>query len=264
MKERARQLAEEMAAGTDPHDAVDDPGGFVEGLLIALMAVLGPRALRIARAAAVYAGELGLPVLSGDELEQVTDEAQRRFYASAVPALQDVVTQVGSRVTDIAAAGVALHIATRAVATAATRAALRAPLVGVAKRLAASYMQFVERDVNDAAAIAILERSATDPKFAATRQFTWIAVMDRNTCDSDEPDAFYHSCAKRHGSMAGISDWRAHGLPGSPVLICSMHAPRGASPCRCVLADSEVAGGLGPIDASEAVKRGKARAHGRR
>jgi len=260
MKERARQLAAEMASKLDPREAVSDPAAFVERLLIALLAVLGPDAVALARDAAEYAAQLGLPTLSADRVKEVTAEAERRFYASAAPALKDVVLQIAARVGDIAAAGVALPIAAAALGTIATQAALLAPLTGVAKRLSASYMQFVERDVNDAAANDLLERSATDRKFAETRTFTWIAVMDRNTCDSEAKDAFNHACAPRHGHMADIGTWRAYGLPGSPVLICSMHAPRGASPCRCIVADSEVVGGLGPIDASEAVKRGRDRA----
>lgn len=48
---------------------------------------------------------------------------------------------------------------------------------------------------------------------------TWVGVGDENMCPS---------CESRHGEQRTLAQWKALGLPGSPVLLCSKE-------CRCGL-----------------------------
>jgi hypothetical protein len=250
-KELARQIAEQLVDQYEVKEIIDDPQGFTDSILAALVLLLLPHAKAVAAEAADYAGELALADISGKDLAAIVDESQAKFLAFAQPALQLETDRLAARVQDMLAGGAALTTLTAVLASPATKEALLAPMIGLTRRLAASWIQFVERDVNDAAVLAT-ERAQLMPV-----TLTWVAVMDRNTCDGEVEFA----CAPRHGMAATLAEWSAMGMPGSSVLICSMHSPRGGSACRCLLAINEMAAGVAaPVRAAQAIRAGKDRA----
>jgi hypothetical protein len=265
-KESARRIAESVLQTVDVRELGSNPRGVVDHILAVIFAKLGPAAQNLAALSAAYAVVLGLPKLSNAMVRELTEEAQRKFYAFAAPAMHDAALQVGSRVNDMVASGVDTASVTTALNDPAAVRALMVPLSAVTKRVSSSWMQFVDRDVNDAAVAAAVEPPKQRVRdrvlsFVVTGPlFTWIAVMDGNTCDGKLAIA----CAPRHGLAKPLIEWRFRGVPGSPVLICSMHSPRGASPCRCVLASAKDLEAIEAIDASDAIKRGKERARRRR
>ncbi|HEX8851173.1 MAG TPA: hypothetical protein VF761_16730 [Gemmatimonadaceae bacterium] len=270
VKEHARRVAETVIARVDVRELAQNSAGVVERIIATLLAELGPASRRLATLSATYAVFLGLPKLTAAQVRQLAEEASTKFFAFASPAMTDAGLQVSSRINDMVAAGVDPAGVNAALSSREGPRALMVPLAAVTKRVSASWMQFVDRDINDAAvslAVDPPKTRARDRVFGEkifsfvvdARPFTWIAVMDGHTCDGEFPFA----CAPRHGQRRTLIEWRYHGLPGSPVLVCSMHAPRGASPCRCVLAspkDLEAIEALEAIDAADAIKRGKARA----
>lgn len=270
LKERARRVAEDILARVDIRELGTNSESVSDTIIAAILAELGPAARRLASLSAAYAVFLGLPKLTATQVRALTEEASTKFYAFAAPTMKDAALQVGYRVNDMVAAGVDPAGVTAALNSRDASRALMVPLAAATKRVAASFIQFIDRDVNDAAVSAAVEppeERARDKVFGEKifafivdgRPFTWIAVMDGHTCEGE----FAYACAPRHGKRKTLIEWRYHGLPGSPVLVCSMHAPRGASPCRCVLAspkDLAAIEAIRAIDASDAIKRGKARA----
>lgn len=261
MKELARQIALQLLQNADVRTIVNDPQSFVESLVAALVDALGPYARNLADEAAAYALDIANTTLTDDELDQIVDDTRRKFIAFALPALTDSVNGLSARVNDMIASGVALIVVHSALSSDIARAALIAPLIGVTKRLVAGWIQFVDRDVNDAAMSKLADLFAgEDNADAEPTLLTWVAVMDRNTCGAND-DPLEHYCRPRHGQAKELSEWAALGMPGSPVLECSMRSTRGASPCRCVLSlHSRAALIQKPVVVSAAIKSGRDRA----
>ncbi len=263
MKELARQTAQQLLEDADVGEIIHDPEAFVERLLAVLLAELGPYARRLAEQAATYAEEVGLQELEAADIDRIADEAEMKFTSFATPALRDAVNAIVARIHDMAGAGVALTTIGSAVTSPAARAALIAPLLGAARRMVSSWIQFVDRDVNDTAIRMLAAADTQDDGSGDELQpltLTWVAVMDRNTC-GDDKDLVEHFCRPRHGLGKTLEEWTALGLPGSPVLECSIRSHRGASPCRCLLStDERTAEITAPVSAGDAVKRGRDRA----
>ncbi len=258
LKELARQVAVQALESADIRDMVNSPQAFTEALLAAIVATIGPHVRDMAEEAAAYAVDLGQPDLTDDELDQITDETQSKFLGFAYPALLTAVTGVAARISDMIAAGVSFPAIHSALTSGVARAALVAPVIAIARRLASNWVQSVDRDVNDAAMTRLAQLIAGEEVQPVA--LVWVAVMDRNTCGESD-DALEHYCRPRHGQGKTLAEWGSLGMPGSPVLECSMHSPRGSSPCRCILSANPLAASIAaPIVASAAVKRGQARA----
>lgn len=86
-------------------------------------------------------------------------------------------------------------------------------------------------------------------------KFTWVTTEDDHVCE----DTFDTACADRHGEEMTIKEWRAVGLPGSPVLLCSSF---GRIQCRCeiVASGSRDPDTFEKVNVKDAIKKGKDRA----
>lgn len=101
-----------------------------------------------------------------------------------------------------------------------------------------------------------VDRRLRDEALGRTKGlFTWLTLEDDHVCE----DSFDTACADRHGETMKLVEWRAVGLPGSTVLLCSSF---GRVQCRCELvgADAKEIDLFEKVNVADAVKAGKAKA----
>lgn len=254
-KQMARELAVKAVEQLNLAEVLsDDIGRVVDVLLAADLVLLQPHIERITAEAAIYGGDLGLPVPSPALIEEVIAQRRREFIDGARPALMHAVGTSVLRIHDAMRLGIHEETIQNAINSDETSGALMAPVASALKRYSAGFIQGLERGVNDAA-LRSLQPTTTGP----SPQLVWIAIG--NTCKGDG----VHSCESRHGTVMSIEDWPKQGTPGSPLLHCSMWSARGSSPCKCVLASPDLLQHVPhPVKAAEAVRRGKERAKANR
>lgn len=85
--------------------------------------------------------------------------------------------------------------------------------------------------------------------------FTWLTLEDDHVCE----DSFDTACADRHGETMKLAEWRAVGLPGSTVLLCSSF---GRAQCRCEIvgADAKEIDIFEKVNVKDAIRDGKEKA----
>jgi AcrR family transcriptional regulator len=260
-KQMARELAGNAVEQLDLRDVLsNDAERIIEILLAGMLLLLGPYVHDVASEAATYAKDLGLAELSDADIEDVVSQQQNNFVEAARPALAIAIATAIARIHDAMQAGVSEEAIQLSINTDETAGALLAPVAGALRKYAATFIQGVERGVNNVALDSFQtpgDGAELGSVAVASSNLVWIAVQDANTCVGN----FAHACEPRHGTVASIEKWTKDGPPGSPVLLCSMFSPRHASRCRCVLADPKHALAIpSPVKAGEAVKRGKDRA----
>lgn len=262
-KQQAREYAKDVLGEVDVPEALsDDSGHVVDSIIAALLILIVPIAREAAADSAAYSEELGLAPLATADIDAIVDDTTDEFIVGARQALINGLEMSLDRIRAAVDEGVSVETIQKAITSDEASDALLAPLYGALKRFSGGFIQGVERNVNDAALQEFRRPSTTDVVSQAVGAaeeptLTWIAVVDQRTCRGE----FEHACYPRHGAEMTLPDWQKKGLPGSSVLLCSMFAPTGASPCRCTLADPDRAVTIPqPVRAAAAVKAGRDRA----
>jgi len=225
-----------------------------EQLRDAILAAVLPWSRRAADEGARYAALLGYgEAPDASAVDGVVQETLSTLGADARSDIQDAVDRIHFHAGTALNQGVAPAVVLASLRGPAASAAWYAPVNSVASSLASSAVQGTEREVLR----SVLLRPASRQPGAAPKRFDWLTVGDGNECDGEEAEA----CLPRAGKVRTLAEWLKVGLPGAPILRCSVWSKTGVSMCRCAL---RAATGTPPdfskLDATEAVANGKKRA----
>lgn len=255
LRESARNAVIDILSDAQIEEMLSDPEGFVDRLLAALVVALEPYVDELVQRAKDYAAALELAPVGDDEIDQAANDSQNGFLLAARPALLAAIVGIDDQIQAQLDSGVSAATLDAALKSEATQEALLGAFEAAAKRAAAAYLHDLERSILTIATDLLTQAQVAG---ALTLSFTWIAVMDSNTCF----DIVEDSCGPRHGMTNSLDSWdRGLGRPGAPQLLCSLHTRGKRSGCRCVLTPAKsVAGLLNPVSVIDSVRRGKQRA----
>jgi hypothetical protein len=249
IQEQTRQQAADLAGGVDPIRVIADDGdAYASALADAMLAEYREKdERRTVDETIAYLGLLGVTADAaglGALLDGMLEDAR----ASIVAALTAEFQTIREAFARILASGVSRAVALASLTQPASVSAMLASVTSILTNGVADVVKEASRRVQLNAQLAL----------GPERPFRWLTIAATiGSCDDVEEN----SCAPRHGQVKTLAQWAEAGTPGAPNLVCSIYSKGLFSNCRCSLQPaSEPATVLDPVDATEAIKAGKARA----
>lgn len=247
-RQRARMIARRILDRYATIELLNDPHATAMDIVDALALALQPLMAQAVDASDAYAADLGFPAPA--DSKKILAAVLLTFHTDAEPEIEARIRSAHDRLVETLDEGVSESAVEASLKSELGKSALFAGLLATLSGTASGFISEVERQVGI---------SSYEAAGATVPLFRWDTVGDNISCE----DALENSCDQRDGMEKSFEDWQALGLPGAPNLLCSLFSKSGFSQCRCVLGDAAVPRPEpGKIDASEAIKEGRAKADG--